>query len=1328
MNKRLLRTGLLALALTMSFLSVKADKYVIYPIPQSVTMSDGTLTLTPQVRVVYEDGIDQTTRNRLEALLTEHGMAVSAQAGETTCTTIRLGVVNSGESVEQHAWDVLSLSKTRIMVRNKFDRHALSVSQQGITILGEHTNAVFCGLASLEQMLEQQHDGALECATIYDHADQQNRGLVEGYYGYPYSVEVKKDLMRYMMRYKMNTYLYGAKSDPYHSQMWADAYPTSITAEQEKNGWLTQNMIRELSRVSEETKVNFIWAIHPGNEFLGSGTVITDIMSKFQKMHALGVRQFGVFVDDVSVPSSDADMKKNADRLAALQTAIEERWNTDGAAATDTVRPLHFVPQIYCNSFASSVDQRQRFMSALGKVQDYITVYSTGQGVWSVPNNSHTTTVVDEFGRAMSWWWNYPCNDNADGQLYPMDMYSNFVDMPSVGNGERMPSTLSNCQGIVANPMQQGSMARTPLFSIADYAWNNTAFNNQQSWEASFRSLIGDETVRQAYHDITRYLRWNEPESLQTLINGYRNSLEAGTPASAELLATVQEIKANCELVKTLKDSPVKSDRLLYTDIAPWLHTLHTYTIVTEKMLTILDTPASELKSQWLNVKAVADSLYALEHSTLYTAYALEGMGNGISVSHRQAQLSRQYWHPFISYLKTKAIDTYFHDATAITHPTAISNSPLLKATVSTQGGTLSLTLKPSDLDTDKYVGVALPHPTLIEGAQVAESILPLLRYSQDGKVWNSVTDASELTGKHIAYIILLNESGTGISNFSLNDGDLSIELPTQAQASNVTIPSGNVWQGHTGDLLVDGNYDTFTCLNRNQQQGDAYLLDLGKATTIHDVRLCMGTTNGDHPTACRVQVSTNGTTWTNLKVKGTNTTSWNINLPQNVPYSTDMVYCDFDGAGRTARYARVYLSSANTSKWLRIHELEVNRQHAENSALAACTDGNGNALESLTDGDAITGLSAEATSPLTYSLNRLNDVRAITYYTLQNGAPQATISITLDGTEWQNIGTLTEACQTVDLQAYPKTRAVRLEWQEGTAPAVYEIMADYDLSTSSLPNSDTDLALAFAALKAKALTALDSCGQYEKLITSNSQFSSPYTESSEGSINNLLDGKLSTFWHSVWSNGNVSDGVHYLEIALPEGTQGDVVMHYGRRSSSTTHQLTRARIQGVVSGSGTSAQTEDITDLDLPYTSNTETLVRQFHLPRAYPAIRLLELKTTGTNGSNSAGIFHIGEMQFYSTAPHYVIRQAQAEAEALLAATAPMPSAATESDLQKLKEAYDAFMYKVFDVPTDVNDIPADDITTGKPTIYDVTGRRITKPTHGGVYIVNGRKTVMK
>lgn len=1327
MKKNLLKVSALTLALALPCFSAWAEKYEIYPVPHSITMNDGTLALTKKVNVQCESTIDKITRNRLTSLLEAHGMEAVFGAGEEGAISMRLGTVGSGEEVETWAFGELGLAKAKIMVSNKFDRHAISISAEGITIVGEHTNAVFCALASLEQMLEQQMEGALEHTTIYDRADQQNRGLVEGYYGYPYSVEVKKELMRYMMRYKMNTYMFGAKSDPYHSQMWKDAYPTTISAEQEKNGWLTQDMLRDLAKVSEDTKVNFIWAIHPGNEFLGSSTVISDIMSKFEKMHNLGIRHFGVFVDDVSIPSSDADMKKNADRLTELQQKIEAKWNYEGAAAEDTVRPLHFVPQIYCNSFASSVDQRQRFMSALSKVPSYITVYSTGQGVWSVPNNDHTQTVVNEFGRAMAWWWNYPCNDNADGQLYPMDMYSNFVDMPSVGAGDRLPSTLNNCQGLIANPMQQGSMARTALFSIADYAWNNAGFKNEQSWEASFKSLIKDEEMRQAYHDITYYLRWNEPETMKNLINSYKTSLTGGKPNSASLMTTIQKIKQDCETVMKLKDSDVPSDRMLYTDINPWLQTLHTYAIVTKNMLTILDNQQEEAHAQnWTLVKEVCDSLNALENSTLYTAYALEGMGNGISVSYRQAQLSRLYLYPFISYLKEKAIDTYFSDPTAITAPMAISNSPVLQAKVVAQGAKVCLSMQPSDLDVNKYVGVALTTPVLLDNITLDESLLPYARYSTNGKEWKTLATATEVPAEHVAYFIFLNETGKGVKNFALSEELFSITQVSQAKAVSVTMPEGAIYQNHGANLIIDGNYDTWACLNRNQQNGDMYTLDLGEETTLHDVRLCMGTVNGDYPNAAQIEYSANGSRWASLYIKDTRINSWSIDMAQNVTYNNEMVYCDFNGAGKKARYVRLNLTNANTSKWLRLYEIEVNRQHAANSSLPECKDGNGNGIKELTDLNASTGLPADATSPIVYSFNRQYDIKNLTIYSLLKGVTPS-VSVTTDGTEWKSIGTLTEPCQKIDLQAYPQALALRLEWSGEKNPGICEMIAEYDTESSSLPNEESDLAKAFAQLKALAQHALDSCGQGDKLITKNSQFSSPYTETNQGSLNNLLDGNQSTFWHSAWSAGSVQDGVHYLEIKLPEGTIGDVIMHYGRRSDTDGHHLIKANILGVVSGSGTAAKTELVCQLDMPYKNQWETIKRTFTLDKAYPSIRLLEVQTSGSMNGGSAGFFHIGEMQLYSTKRYYIIKEAQAEADALMAAMQPLASEATEEDMQALQKAYDVFMYKVFGVIADgIEQVQSADGKV-KTEIYDLSGRRITSPTKGGVYIVNGKKAVL-
>ena len=164
---------------------------------------------------------------------------------------------------------------------------------------------------------------------------------------------------------------------------------------------MSQDMVKDLSKTSQATKVNFIWAIHPGNDFVGQPNVVTRIMKKFSSMYDLGVRQFAIFVDDVDVPTSEADCKTNAEHLTAVQKAIDAKWNKAGSAPEARVRPLHFVPQVYTLSWVGEAD-RKRFFKALSAVPSDITIYTTGWGVWTVPNSNDLATMHTELGRPVA--------------------------------------------------------------------------------------------------------------------------------------------------------------------------------------------------------------------------------------------------------------------------------------------------------------------------------------------------------------------------------------------------------------------------------------------------------------------------------------------------------------------------------------------------------------------------------------------------------------------------------------------------------------------------------------------------------------------------------------------------------------------------------------------------------------------------------------------------------------------------------------------------------------------------------------------------------------
>ena len=184
-------------------------QYTIYPVPQEQVAGTGTLSITKEVYIVCEPGIDYATQQRAQEVLEEHGLtAVFSEDFAPDRTNLVLGTAGSGGAADQLATS-LSLSRDVFARAGKFDRHLLSLSNDNdgnalIVALGEHTDATFFALASLEQILDRGTQ-ELPAVTLYDFADQQSRGLVEGYYGYPYSMEAKKDLMHCTKRYKKNT-------------------------------------------------------------------------------------------------------------------------------------------------------------------------------------------------------------------------------------------------------------------------------------------------------------------------------------------------------------------------------------------------------------------------------------------------------------------------------------------------------------------------------------------------------------------------------------------------------------------------------------------------------------------------------------------------------------------------------------------------------------------------------------------------------------------------------------------------------------------------------------------------------------------------------------------------------------------------------------------------------------------------------------------------------------------------------------------------------------------------------------------------------------------
>ena len=1002
------------------------------------------MSFSKSVTVVCEEAIDAATRRRAEQVLKEAGLDCTfAQEAPATGSVMYIGVNGSGGAADQRA-TALALDRTALTKTGKFDRHLLALSDRNgsaeVVIVGENSDAAFFALASLEQMIEHGTEHLPE-VKLYDYADQQSRGLVEGYYGYPYSVAVKKDLMRFMMRMKMNTYMYGAKSDVYHSQKWEAPYPATLTPQQVKNGLLTQDMIRDIAKTSQDTKVNFIWAIHPGNSFVGDANVVNRIMNKYSRMYELGVRQFAVFVDDVGVPKSEADCKTNADHLTALQAAIDKKWNNASASPEARVRPLHFVPQVYTLSWVGEAD-RKRFYNALSKTPDKITIYITGWGVWTVPNSNDLDVVRKELQRPAAWWWNYPCNDNADGQIYPSDMYYNFFEMPAVDNNAKMPKQLEHGLGIVSNPMQEGEVAKTALFSVADYAWNNAAFDNMKSWNASFSRILSSPEQQQAYKTIIPYLRWNDAEDMQQAIARFKSG------KTDKMKQLVERLLPAAETMLRLKDSSVENERLLYNDLAPWLLKLHAMLRIAGQMVEVAESNEPEVR--WEEYVKQLDRMADLDVNTDYTAYALEGLGSGISVSQRQSQPSQKYFYPFMNYLRENGLgrQPFGKGAEPVQ---AVSSVSGVSPRVVQQNGETYFNGVHVSVPSGDFVGLTFAEPFTPAEMRIDATLLSewAVQWSEDGKNWNRMRSTTWPEGKKMKYVVLINNQSE-TRTLTLTRSNFSVLLPQLPALSAVDVPTDEVGEATNNQLgkraLIDGDPSTFFAGKRNQMKDDRYVVHLQKPTDVKDVRIYFGTKNGDQLQAGTVEASVDGKVWKQLQVAGSVARAGG--MAQSKPYADQVRYVDFEGDVPGANQVRLTVSSPIGNKWLRLYDVQVNTLYQAAQYAPAVVDGRGKAHPEVTDGKGYNALTQAGGGELRYEIRTLAELKAVDIYwnpAVWKAAAKPELEWTADGKTWQSLGQLSAALTRVAAAQMPEATALRLRWAGQQVPAVYQMVSVTD-------------------------------------------------------------------------------------------------------------------------------------------------------------------------------------------------------------------------------------------------------------------------------------------
>ncbi len=307
-------------------------------------------------------------------------------------------------------------------------------------------------------------------AVIVDFPSFPERGVVEGFYGTPWTHQDRVDILRFEGAHAMNVYYYAPKDDPYHRKLWRDAYPPEA-----------QQRLGELARAAQQNFVDFCFAISPGLTMAYSSErdfeVLTDKLASVGK---LGVSCFALFLDDVPQdlqdPQDRAQFKTLAQAHIYLTNKLYKHLKEQSAA-----NRLLLTPTTYTNEWGN-----RDYLQELGAGADPgVSIVWTGPKVFSP---AITVEQAREWGgylhRLPLIWDNFPVNDGT--------RWCRYLG-PLTGRDPHLPSVV---RGLVSNPMNEARASLIPLQTIADYLWNAAAYDPAQSETHAVVSQYGEDAPR----------------------------------------------------------------------------------------------------------------------------------------------------------------------------------------------------------------------------------------------------------------------------------------------------------------------------------------------------------------------------------------------------------------------------------------------------------------------------------------------------------------------------------------------------------------------------------------------------------------------------------------------------------------------------------------------------------------------------------------------------------------------------------------------------------------------------------------------------------------
>lgn len=843
-----------------------ATEYEIYPTPHEMTYQDGEFIVRSDVNVVYDSGIDQATKNRMEEVLAIKDKKVSvSEARQDGKTNILVGIYGSDEYVDKYVSDKYTIDTS---IFEKFGGHYVISSNNEIVVLGADTDAAFYGITSLKHIFNQMEGSTIRHFTIKDYADTSIRGFIEGYYGIPWSNADRMSLMKFGGEFKMTSYVFAPKDDPYHTSKWRDLYPDKEIA-----------AIAEMVAVGNAAKCKFVWTAHPFMGGFNSNDVdgeIQALLNKFEQLYSVGVRQFGVLGDDVG--------SLNRNVVIRVMTAVSE-WAKEKGDVYDSV----FCPAGYNHSWQGDYSELNQYDA--GFPED-VQIFWTGEAVCrpveqKTLDHFRNQNAANGSRRAPLFWLNWPVNDINMSRL-----------MMGKGSLLHTDITIEDLVGVVTNPMQDAEASKVALFAVADYTWNVKDFDDDQSWEDSFKYI--DPNASEELYTLAKHMSDPSPnghglvlaesEALLPMLDAYKTKLENGSLTAEDHGAMIAEFRKIAEACDAFHRK--SQNEKLKEELLPFTNSLRDQALAA---IAFINTKAaidagnvSEVWSNYSQASALLTSSKNYDRTTLNgTKAALPGSKHITPfLTTLNAQLS-----PTVNFM----IDDSKQIVTLITNRTDTPDGALEKLTDNKES-TEVIWKTPTNTTAGTYIGLTYSRPITLNNVtfKMGQSAndrdtfdAGKLQYTVDGKEWIDIggteftsrinevkAEGLDIEVKGVRIISTRDKENMWLGCKDIIVNAAAVEKPDEPATitgtgifneENMVIRNGNLGMftdGSMSDYAGFAHGATDAVDRKDYTLADAWVgLEFEKVETVSSVNVVQG--SGDHIDTGRLEYLNEQDQWT---------------------------------------------------------------------------------------------------------------------------------------------------------------------------------------------------------------------------------------------------------------------------------------------------------------------------------------------------------------------------------------------------------------------------------------------------------------------------------